>query len=130
MNKVTTSPGESVSRQTTQLHIIPNSNEIAIHTNPAEEEPQTIPQQVLLTERQGPPAAAAQAVAPSHPKKPNVETIFAVAAALKKACIGIEYVKHAECKDSQLQKCNSTGDEIVKTKNSQIVAKRPSWGRP
>jgi hypothetical protein len=105
MNKVITSPGESVSRQTTELDIIPNSNEIAIHTNPAEEkEPQTIPQPVLLTERQGPAAAAAQAVAPSHPNKPNVETIFAVAAALKKTCIGIEYVKDAECRDSQLQK--------------------------
>jgi hypothetical protein len=87
---------------------------------------------VLLTERQGPAAAPAQAVAPSHPKKPNVETRFAVAAALKKTCIGIEYVKHAECRDSQLQKgrCDSTGDEMVKTKNSQIVTKRPSWHRP
>ncbi len=109
---MTTSPGESVSRQTTELDIIPNSNEIAIHTNPAEEKkPQTIPQQVLLTERQGPAAAAAaQAVAPSHPEKPNVETLFAVAAALKKTCIGIEYVKHAQCRDSQLQKGRCNGD--------------------
>jgi hypothetical protein len=49
LNKVRTSPGESVSRQTTELDIIPNSNEIAIHTNPAEErEPPTIPSKCYL----------------------------------------------------------------------------------
>jgi hypothetical protein len=146
MKKATTSAGESVSRQTTVLEIIPNGNEIAIHTKPAEEEveeeAQTMPKPVLHTERKGPAVAAAQALTSSHPKKPNVETKLAAAAAaavLKKTCIGTEYANLLSAEISRLQegRCGgSTGDKILKTKNckeanlTQIVAKRPSWSRP
>jgi hypothetical protein len=142
MKKVTTSAGESVSRQTTVLEIIPNGNEIAIHTKPAEEEveeeAQTLPKPVLHTERKGPAVAAAQALTSSHPKKPNVETKLAAAAALKKTCIGTEYANLLSAEISRLQegRCGSTGDKILKTKNCKeanltpIVAKRPSWSRP
>ncbi len=143
MKKATTSAGESVSRQTTVLEIIPNGNEIAIHTKPAEEEveeeAQTMPKPVPHTERKGPGVAAAQALTSSHPKKPNVETKLAAAAAvLKKTCIGTEYANLLSAEISRLQegRCGSTGDKILKTKNckeanpTQIVAKRPLWSRP
>jgi hypothetical protein len=143
MKKVTTSAGESVSRQTTVLEIIPNGNEIAIHTKPAEEEEveeeaQTMPKPVLHTERKGPAVAAAQALTSSHPKKPNVETKLAAAAALKKTCIGTEYANLLSAEISRLQegRCGTTGDKIPKPKNCKeanltpIMAKRPSWSRP